>query len=109
MSEFFNILVAMTNVAMTIPYMFLAGAFISFKRRDEIEKPFVVFKSKGVTIFLTIVVTAVVGFANLFSIIEPAIGGDVAKTIWSIAGPIFFSIVALALFARYEKNVKKDN
>lgn len=109
MSEFFNILVAMTNVAMTIPYMFLAGAFISFKRRDEIEKPFVVFKSKGVTIFLTIVVTAVVGFANLFSIIEPAIGGDVAKTIWSIAGPIFFSIVALALFARYEKNVKNDN
>jgi len=109
MSEFFNILVAMTNVAMTIPYMFLSGAFISFKRRDEIEKPFVVFKSKGITIFLTVVVTAVVGFANLFSIIEPAIGGDVSKTIWSIAGPIFFSIVALMLFARYEKNMKKDN
>ena len=109
MSEFFEILVAMTNVAMTIPYMFLSGAFIAFKRKDEIEKPFVVFKTKGVTIFLTVVVTAIVGFANFFSIIEPAIGGAIAKTVWSIAGPIFFSAVALILFARYEKNLKKGN
>lgn len=109
MAEFFAILVAMTNVAMTIPYMFLAGAFISFKRKDEIQKPFVVFKNKGITIGITIIVTATVGFANFFSIIEPAIGGDIAKTIWSIAGPIFFSIVALVLFARYEKKLKQGN
>jgi amino acid transporter len=109
MEEFFGILVAMTNVAMTIPYMFLSGAFISFKRRDEIEKPFQVFKGKAFTILVTIVVTATVGFANFFSIIEPAIGGDIAKTIWSIAGPIFFSIVALVLFARYEKRLKQGN
>lgn len=109
MAEFFEILVAMTNVAMTIPYMFLSGAFIAFKRKDEIEKPFVVFKTKGITILLTVIVTAIVGFANFFSIIEPAIGGDIAKTIWSIAGPIFFSVVALILFARYEKNMKSGN
>lgn len=109
MEEFFGILVAMTNVAMTIPYMFLSGAFISFKRRDEIQKSFQVFKGKAFTILVTIVVTATVGFANIFSIIEPAMNGDIAKTIWSIAGPIFFSIVALVLFARYEKNMEKNN
>ncbi|MEG1255868.1 glutamate/gamma-aminobutyrate family transporter YjeM [Clostridium sp.] len=108
MEEFFAILVAMTNVAMTIPYMFLSGAFISFKMRDNIPKPFVVFKNKAITIILTLIVTATVGFANIFSIIEPAMGGDIAKTVWSIAGPIFFSIVALALFYRYETTVKKS-
>lgn len=107
MEEFFSILVAMTNVAMTIPYMFLSGAFISFKNKDEIPKTFEVYKSKGVTILVTVVVTCVVGFANIFSIIEPAINGDYMKTIWSIAGPIFFSVVALILFARYEGLKKK--
>jgi len=99
----------MTNVAMTIPYIFLSGAFISFKMRDNIPKPFVVFKNKAITIVMTLAVTATVGFANIFSIIEPAMGGDIAKTVWSIAGPIFFSIVALALFYRYETTVKKSN
>ena len=107
MAKFFDILVAMTNVAMTIPYMFLSGAFISFKKRTEINKPFEVYKNMGFTILVTIVVTLIVGFANVFSIIEPAINGDYAKTIWSIAGPIFFSIVALILFSRYENAIKK--
>lgn len=103
MAKFFDILVAMTNVAMTIPYMFLSGAFISFKRKTEIQKPFEVFKSKGITILFTVVVTLIVGFANVFSIIEPAMNGDIAKTVWSIAGPVVFSIFALVLFSRYEK------
>ncbi len=107
MAEFFDILVAMTNVAMTIPYMFLSAAFISFKKKTEINKPFEVYKSMGFTIFVTIIVTLTVGFANVFSIIEPAMGGNISKTIWSIAGPIFFSIVALGLFARYEGLQKK--
>lgn len=103
MAKFFDILVAMTNVAMTIPYMFLSGAFISFKRKKEINKPFEIFKSNGVTILFTVVVTLIVGFANIFSIIEPAMNGDIAKTVWSIAGPVVFSVFALVLFSRYEK------
>ncbi|MEG3041911.1 MAG: glutamate/gamma-aminobutyrate family transporter YjeM [Clostridium sp.] len=108
MEEFFAILVAMTNVAMTIPYMFLAGAFISFKMKDNIPKPFVVFKNKTITIIITLIVIITIGFANVFSIIEPAIGGDIAKTVWSIAGPIFFSLLALILFYRYEKMGKSS-
>lgn len=107
MEEFFAILVSMTNVAMTIPYMFLSGAFIAFKNNDKIPKTFEVFKSKSFTIVVTIIVTGIVGFANAFSVIEPAISGDYMKTIWSIAGPIFFSIVALGLFSRYESLKKK--
>ena len=45
-AKFFDKLVLMTNVAMTIPYLFISYAFISFKRKDEIEKPFIIYKNK---------------------------------------------------------------
>ncbi|MEG2353136.1 MAG: glutamate/gamma-aminobutyrate family transporter YjeM [Clostridium sp.] len=102
-SKFFDILVAMTNVAMTIPYMFLAIAFISFKRKEEIQKPFEIFRGRTFILIVSIIVTATVGFANIFSIIEPAIHGDIATTLWSVAGPLIFSAIALLMFSRYEK------
>lgn len=105
-TKFFDILIAMTNVAMTIPYMFLAGAFIFFKRKSEIHKPFVMFKSKSISLLFTIIVTATVGFANTFSIIEPAIHGDYVTSIFSIAGPAIFTIVALILYNNYDKKKK---
>lgn len=105
-SKFFTILVNMTNVAMTIPYMFIAGAFAPFKKKEEIKKPFIIFKNYKTALIATIVVTFTVGFANFFTIIEPAIHGDMTDTIWMIAGPIFFSIVALLMYGSYEKKSK---
>ncbi|MFT5873666.1 MAG: amino acid transporter [Clostridium sp.] len=40
MKKFFVILVAMTNVAMTLPYVFIAYAFIPFKKNKDIIKPY---------------------------------------------------------------------
>ena len=102
-SEFFDKLVLMTNVAMTIPYLFIAFAFASFKRRDDIPKPFVIYKSKGLAITIAYIVTAVVAFANIFTIIEPLTSGDYVKTIWMIAGPLLFGIIALLLYGRGER------
>lgn len=111
MSKFFDILVAMTNVAMTLPYMFLSGAFAPFKKKTEIHKPFQVFKSYNSALFASIIVTLTVGFANFFTVLEPALAGDMKTTIWSIAGPVFFSIVAFVMYSNYEKKVanKKEN
>lgn len=108
-SAFFDLLIAMTNVAMTIPYVFLSGAFIAFKKKDSIEKPFEIYKNKTITVAATVIVTAVVIFANVFSIIQPAIDGDLKTTIASVAGPVFFTVVALILYARYDKNLKKQS
>lgn len=100
---FFEKLVIMTNVGMTLPYMFISIAFIGFKKKTEIEKPFVVFKTKRSGIIAAIIVTFTVGFANFFTIIEPATNGKLSNTLWSIAGPIFFALVALIMYRRYEK------
>ncbi|MBI6871429.1 glutamate/gamma-aminobutyrate family transporter YjeM [Clostridium aciditolerans] len=108
MSKFFDILVAMTNVAMTLPYMFIAIAFPPFKKNEKIGKPFAVYKTYNSAFIWTIVVVLTVGFANVFSIIEPAINGDMKTTIWSIAGPVFFSVVAWIMYSSYEKNNKEE-
>jgi amino acid transporter len=108
MASFFNILVSMTNVAMTLPYMFIALAFPYFKKKTEIEKPFVVFKTQGIANFWTWVVVLTVGLANLFCIIQPALEGDIQTTIWSVAGPIIFSMAAWVMYDRYEKKNKDE-
>ena len=100
---FFEMLVLMTNVAMTIPYLFLAIAYISFKKKDEIYKPFVVFKNKNLAMIIAVIVTASVGFANIFTIIEPALKGNYTSTIAMIAGPIIFTIAALIIYSKGEK------
>lgn len=103
---FFALLVLMTNVAMTIPYIFLSGAFPAFKKKQlagKVEKPFIVYKSYGTALTASIIVSFVVGFANIFSIIEPAIGGRIIDTVFMIAGPVIFSLIAFILYYLYER------
>jgi len=100
---FFGMLVLATNVAMTLPYLFLSIAYISFRKKDSIEKPFLVLKNKTFAMIIGFVVTAVVGFANFFTIIEPALKGDYISSIAMIAGPLIFIIVALIIYANGEK------
>ncbi|WP_335695254.1 hypothetical protein [Neobacillus drentensis] len=103
MAAFFNILVSMTNVAMTIPYVFIALAFPYFKKKTEIIKPFIIFKTQKSANFWAWVVILTVGLANFFSIIQPALEGDIQTTIWSVAGPILFSVVAWLMYSKYER------
>ena len=106
-AAFFNKLVIMTTVAMTIPYMFLSFCFPFFKKRKDIEKPFEIYKSNGIAIFASVIVTLVVGFANLFTIIEPGLAkGNWVDTLLSGGGPIFFAIVALLLYWNYDRKLK---
>ena len=106
-AKFLDYLILMSNVSMTIPTMFLAYAFIKFKQKDEIVKPFIMFKTKGIATFFGIVVIITVGFANFFTILEPAIGSkDYVSTAFQLVGPIAFAVIALALYSRYEKNLK---
>ncbi|MGR3741139.1 glutamate/gamma-aminobutyrate family transporter YjeM [Companilactobacillus sp. DQM5] len=106
-AKFFEILVAMTNVAMTLPYVFVAYAFLGFKKDKTIEKPFEIYKGKTFYKVCVALVMFTVTFANVFTIIQPAIDGNLSQTIWSIAGPVFFTVVAWIMFNRYEKRISK--
>lgn len=106
--EFFRVLVLMTNVAMTIPYLFLAAAFPKFKKKQlegNIDKEYEVYRTYNIALLASIIICIMVGFANIFTIIEPAISGNVFDTIMMIAGPISFSVIALILYNRYQKKI----
>ncbi|WP_411170400.1 glutamate/gamma-aminobutyrate family transporter YjeM [Clostridium sp. MB05] len=105
-SIFLNYLVLMANVAMTIPYMFLSFAFIYFKKKKEIEKPFEIYKKSSFATAAAIIVTLTVGIANLFTILQPAIEAkDYISTIFQLVGPIVFAAIALILYSLYEKRI----
>ena len=108
--SFYNVLTLMVNVSMTIPYLFLTGAFPAFKQKTDIDHSINIFKTKTQYMVSTIVVMSVIGFANIFTIIEPLFRKDGpvwGDTLWQIAGPVLFSLIALLLFNRYERR-KKD-
>lgn len=107
-AKFFNKLVLMTNVAMTLPYMFISIAFIAFKKNKDIKKPFEIFKTYRSGLIWGVIVTFTIGFANFFTIIQPAMEGDFGSTIWSIAGPLFFALVAFVMYYFYEKKTLKE-
>lgn len=108
-SSFLDYLILMGNVAMTIPTMFLAIAFIYFKKNDSIAKPFIFFKSKIVATIWAIIVTCTVGFANIFTILQPAIETkDYVSTGFQLAGPIVFGLIAFFLISRYEKRYGRN-
>ncbi|EEW9410533.1 glutamate/gamma-aminobutyrate family transporter YjeM [Escherichia coli] len=101
-SAFFNKLTLMANVSMTLPYLFLALAFPFFKARQDLDRPFVIFKTHLSAMIATVVVVLVVTFANVFTIIQPVVeAGDWDSTLWMIGGPVFFSLLAMAIYQNY--------
>ena len=108
-SAFYNKLTLMANVSMTLPYLFLALAFPFFKAKMDLERPFVIFKTKVSTLLATSVVVLVVTFANIFTIIQPVIeAGDWSSAMWMIGGPIFFSLLAMAIYENYHRRVNRQ-
>lgn len=106
-SKFFDMLILMVTVAMTIPYMFIAGAFPSFKKKTEIKKPLTIYKSNGSAMLWSVIVVITVGFANVFTIINPALTGDVTSTVFELLGPVLFGVIGYVIYHRYERIMKK--
>ncbi|HDG8263051.1 TPA: glutamate/gamma-aminobutyrate family transporter YjeM [Klebsiella aerogenes] len=103
-SAFYNKLTLMANVSMTLPYLFLAIAFPFFKAKADLDRPFVMFKSRISTLLATTIVVLVVAFANIFTVIQPVMdSGDWNSTLWMVGGPIFFSLLALGSYENYRQ------
>ena len=112
-SDFFLLLSLMTNVAMTIPYMFLSIAFPIFKKKQlklQLPKGYIIYKTYNGSLISSIIVTCVIGFANLFTILEPLLISEkeIFKSLFMVAGPILFSIIGLILYKKYQLIIKKE-
>ena len=104
--KFFMVISLMMNVAMSIPYFFLAIAFKSFKEKQlngEISSDFKVYKSQKSATFFAYLVAFVIAFANIFAIIKPLLSGDIKDSLYMILGPVIFGIIGARFYGKFEK------
>lgn len=97
----FELIIAMTNVGMTLPYLFLIYAWYKFRQNDSLNKEIILINSKAVATVLFVITFIVVTFGNVFTIISPFIPGegqDISSGVWTIIGPILFLIIAMVLY-----------
>ena len=74
------------------------------KAKQDLDRPFVIFKHRGSTLLATAVVVLVVAFANIFTVIEPVMeAGDWSSALWMVGGPAFFSLLALGIYENYRR------
>ena len=97
-TQLYLVLTNMGNVSSTLPYVFLVAAFPLFKRLNDVERPFVFYKSQTVTWIITILVEALTIISIILTIISPFQTGDLFGGMWTVAGPIFFGVLAWVLF-----------
>lgn len=118
---FFQTIVNLANISMTLPYLFIIIAYYFFKKNQSIPKPFVILKSKSLVLFVIVVGAGLIVFANLFTIIQPifdylhqefnnlavqqaAFSKMIRDVLSMILGPILFCSIAYCLIRRYNKN-----
>lgn len=104
-AKLYELIITMTNVGMTIPYVFLIWAWYKFRTNDELKKDVILIKSNAAIIFCLISTIVLVMFGNVFTIISPFLSGDFTTGIWSIIGPVVFSIIAIAIYSHGEKKL----
>ena len=92
--KFYQILTNMANVTTSAPYLFLVGAFPAFKKRQDIERPFEIYKSHFWTNLIVIVVWLVLALGIIFTCLQPILEHDYQTAFWTIFGPVFFGGVA---------------
>ncbi|WP_412990359.1 glutamate/gamma-aminobutyrate family transporter YjeM [Pediococcus siamensis] len=92
--SFYTILTDMANISTTFPYLFLIGAFPFFKRRQDLNRPFVIYKTNFSVYTTTTLVLVVLTFGIVFTIIEPLLEHDLTTAFWTVIGPLFFGGIA---------------
>ncbi|MDV7719092.1 glutamate/gamma-aminobutyrate family transporter YjeM [Pediococcus ethanolidurans] len=102
--SFYTILTDMANISTTFPYLFLIGAFPFFKRRHDLNRPFVIYKTKSSVYSTTILVLLVLIFGIIFTVIEPILEHDLITAFWTIIGPVLFGAIAWIFYVVHEKN-----
>jgi len=105
--ELYQIMTNMGNVSSTLPYVFIVAAFPLFKRLNDVERPFVFFKSQTTTVIVTLIVELLIITSIVMTIIPLFMSGDYFNAIWTIIGPIFFAVLAWLLYTRAERKYGK--
>lgn len=98
----YELIISMTNVGMTIPYLFFIYAWFKFRKNNDLRKNIIMIKSQTLVTLAFVVTTIAVIFGNVFTIVSPFLDGNYQTGIWTIIGPIIFSIAAIVIYNKAE-------
>lgn len=93
----YELIINMTNVGMTLPYVFLIYAWFEYRKNDKLPKKIILIKSNFMVFVAFIASMIAVLFGNIFTIVSPFLDGHISTGIWTIIGPILFTIVAIVI------------
>ncbi|GAB6092247.1 glutamate/gamma-aminobutyrate family transporter YjeM [Furfurilactobacillus curtus] len=102
--SFYTVLTDMENISSAFPYLFLVGAFPFFKRRHDLQRPFVVYKKPSITWTVSAITWITVLAGIIFTVIQPMLTHDYYTAFWTIIGPIFFAGIALTFYHHANRN-----
>ncbi|MHA6999727.1 glutamate/gamma-aminobutyrate family transporter YjeM [Aeromonas schubertii] len=91
----YELIITMTNVGMTIPYMFLIYAWYRYRQNPALEKDLIFFRSPASVLGATLVSLLLVAFGNLFTLVSPFLAGDISTGVWTMVGPLLFALIAM--------------
>lgn len=98
-SSLFNKITLMISISASLPVSFIIFAYIKFKMNKNIVKTDEIMSKKTGLIFaFSALITITI--VNIVSILQPMLNGNIQTSLWIVAGPIFFSIIALLLIIR---------
>ncbi len=100
--QLYLILTNMGNVSSTLPYVFLVAAFPIFKKLTDVKRPFVFFKTMRATWLVSAIVELLIVTSMVMTVLPLIINGDYFNAFWTIIGPVFFALLAWALYAHAE-------
>ena len=110
LANFFEILQLLSNIAQSIPYIFIVAAFPAFRRNENLNHEYKVFKSTPMAILVSTISFLVISVAVLFTILEPALSKEQAngqfQTLCMLIFPIVFFAIAFIIFNSYKKRNK---
>ncbi|WP_172189642.1 glutamate/gamma-aminobutyrate family transporter YjeM [Lentilactobacillus kribbianus] len=104
--KFYQILTNMGNISTSVPYLFLIGAFPAFKKKKDLDRPFVAYRNPVFTNFVVGFILLVISLGIIFTIAQPILSHNYMSAFWTTIGPIFFGGVALIF---YEVQTRKQN
>ena len=105
-SQFYTILMDMMNVSSSAPYLFLIAAYPFFKKKKDLDRPFVFIEGKKKVWLTTIVVWLVVAIGIIFTCVQPLFTGDYQTSFWTAIGPVAFGLIAYFYYTYHEHKEK---
>ncbi len=101
----YELIINMTNVGMTLPYVFLIYAWYKYRKNDKLPKNIIMIKSNTMVTITFVLSIITVIFGNVFTVVSPFLNGQISTGVWTIIGPIIFSILALVIYGN--SNIKE--